>query len=99
MHINKFLDILKSKLPEICTDKDLVLQLPSFFKSPCTITRLRSQGRCPPHFYVKPHIYYLKDDVIAWLKEQYKPSERSIQPVKSPSNRSCKPCLTKAPAK
>lgn len=87
MHINKFLDVLESKLPEICSDRDLVLHLPNFFKSACTITRLRSQGRCPPHFYVQPHIYYLRDDVLCWLREQYKEQKikAPLQDIKKPS--------------
>lgn len=72
MHLNKFLDVLKNELPEICADKDLVEYLPNFFKNPTAITRLRSQGRCPPYFHVPPHIVYLRDDILGWLREIYK---------------------------
>lgn len=72
MHLNKFLDTLKDSLPAICVDKDLIQHMPNFFKSAVSITRLRAQGQCPPYFYIAPHVLYLRDDILCWVKERYR---------------------------
>ena len=72
MHnMETFLGDLRNKLPEVCADRDLVQQLPSIFRSHCTLTRLRAQGKAPPHFTVTPNVYYLRDDVLSWLRSVY----------------------------
>ena len=68
-HLDKFLDILKIELPDICSDKDLVEHLPDIFKNPCTLTRMRSRGQTPAYFSIDPNIYYLKEDVIGVSSE------------------------------
>ncbi len=81
MHnIEKFLEELKTKLPDVCADRDLVQQLPTLFKSHCTLTRLRAQGKAPPHFTIPPNVYYLRADVIAWLETHYIHQETIQEP-------------------
>lgn len=70
-HLQKFLESLTHVLPEICADKDLFLHLPNIFKSLPTIHRMRGKKQVPSHFYVAPNFYYLRDDVISWLLDQY----------------------------
>jgi hypothetical protein len=71
LNLKRFLDGLKTALPEVCTDADLIAHLPNFFKSPATMNRLRNQGKSPKFFSVFPHIYYLRDDVLDWLIDKY----------------------------
>jgi len=70
-HLDQFLDALKTRLPAICTDKDLVEHLPNIFKNPATATRMRARGQTPAYFSIAPNIYYLREDVIAWLRGRY----------------------------
>ena len=72
LHLNHFLEILQTELPEICADKDLVEHLPNIFKSLPTIHRMRQRGQVPAYFSISPNYYYLKNDVLAWLRERYK---------------------------
>jgi hypothetical protein len=87
MHLDRFLDGLKTALPEVCTDADLIAHLPNFFKSPATLNRLRSQGQCPPFFSVHPHIYYLRSDVLQWLKDKYQVKEAAAHQGKQTPRR------------
>ena len=68
-HLDKFLDILKIELPDICSNKDLVEHLQNILKKPCTLTRMRSRGQTPAYFSIDPNIYYLKEDVIGVSSE------------------------------
>lgn len=52
-------------------DKDLIDSLPEIFRSHATLTRMRKLQQAPGHFYVKPNVYYLKKDVMEWLKKRY----------------------------
>lgn len=71
MNLDNFLNTLKTELPPICTSKDLIRHVPVIFKNEASLTRMRAQGISPPYFRVPPHIHFLRDDVIAWLKGQY----------------------------
>ncbi len=71
-NIEKYLNSLQKKLPEICSDRDLVNNLPEIFKNPGTLTRMRARGQTPSYFSIDPNIYYLRDDVINWLRERHK---------------------------
>lgn len=86
LYLNQFLEFLKSELPVICSDKDLVEHLPNIFKNPCALTRMRSRKQAPPHFSIHPHIYYLRDDVISWLRERYQSEELSNEKLKQSYN-------------
>ena len=70
-HLAYFLETLKTELPEVCADKDLIDRLPNIFKSLSSIHRMRARGQVPPHFIIDPYIYYLKEDVLAWLRSRY----------------------------
>lgn len=70
-HIDNFLSDLNANLPAICTDKDLVNSLPDIFKSHGSLVRMRQRGEVPHHFYISPNIYYLKEDVLEFLKKRY----------------------------
>lgn len=70
-NLDQFLDDLSDSLPEICVDKDLVTRLPDIFRNPPNLNRMRSRKQAPKHFYIHPHYYYLKADVISWLREKY----------------------------
>jgi hypothetical protein len=70
--LDQFLETIESKLPEILSDKDLIHNVPEFFKSPSALSRLRSQKQSPAHFSISPScVRYLRADVIAWLKNRY----------------------------
>lgn len=71
MNIEEFFEDIEKKLPDMCTDKDLVKLLPGFFKSACSVHRMRALGRSPAYFHMKPHIVYLRKDVVEWLKDRY----------------------------
>jgi len=77
-HLNQFLTVLEVELPEICSDRDLVEHLPNIFKSLSTVHRMRYRGQTPPYFSIEPNIYYLKGDVIAWLKSRYNSKNESV---------------------
>jgi len=77
-HLNQFLEVLKEELPEICADKNLVEHLPNIFKNPCTLHRMRARGQAPAHFSIEPNIYYLRDDVVSWLRSRYKNNESTL---------------------
>lgn len=89
-HLNQFLEALKAELPEICADKDLVEHLPNIFKNPGTLTRMRQRGQVPSYFSISPNVYYLRDDVICWLRERYQNKEVSMSQVEKK-----KPCRSK----
>ena len=72
MNLNKFLYSVRDKLPEICSDKDLVKNLPDIFGSAPTIHRMRKKGQIPNHFVIEPFFYYLREDVISWIRSMYK---------------------------
>jgi hypothetical protein len=76
-YLERFLDSLKTVLPEICTDKDLVSHVPNIFKSLPTVHRMRQRKQVPAHFSVEPNFYYLRDDVICWLQECYKGAQKT----------------------
>ena len=82
-YLNQFLDSLKSTLPEICSDKDLVLHVPNIFRSLSTIHRMRNRGQIPPYFSVGNYFYYLRDDVISWLKSCYQSNSEIEQKKQS----------------
>lgn len=89
MCLDKFLDVLNTELPPICADKDLVKHLPNIFKNTGTLTRMRARGETPSHFYIAPNIYYLRDDVISWLRDRYQTKEKTPKPKqKTSTNRS-----------
>lgn len=75
-YLDQFLETLKTELPEICTDRDLIEHLPDIFKNHCALTRMRSRGQTPPYFSIAPNIYYLKDDILAWLRSRYQSNEQ-----------------------
>lgn len=77
-HLDQFLSSLSAGLPDICSDKDLVNHLPNIFKNHCTLTRMRSRGQTPAYFSISPNIYYLKEDVISWLRSRYNKENESI---------------------
>lgn len=83
-NLNQFLEAIKAGLPEICADKDLVEHLPDIFRNPCNLTRMRARGQTPPYFHVPPHVHYLRDDVICWLRERYQGEAIRLQ--EQPSN-------------
>ena len=70
-HLNQFLESLKSKLPPICADKDLIEHLPNIFRNASNICRMRARGQTPPYFLIDPHVHYLRDDVIHWIRGRY----------------------------
>lgn len=75
MNLNQFLNALRNVLPEICADKDLVLHMPNIFKSLPTIHRRRLKGQIPPYFFIDPYYYYLREDVMSWLRSKYQQEE------------------------
>lgn len=81
-YLNHFLDTLQSELPTICSDKDLVKHLPNIFKNPGTLHRMRARGQAPAFFAIEPNIYYLREDVVCWLRERYQGKEILIPQVK-----------------
>jgi len=85
-HLEKFLEVLNAELPDICADKDLVEHLPNIFKSLSTVHRMRYRGQVPPHFSIEPNIYYLREDVVDWLRSQYKVDEVDLSQVKKRNN-------------
>lgn len=70
-HLNQFLESLKSNLPPICADKDLIEHLPNIFRNTSNISRMRSRGQIPSYFLIEPHVHYLRDDVINWFRDKY----------------------------
>lgn len=77
-HLQEFLNTLKVSLPSICRDSDLVKNIPDVFGSLSTISRMRSKGNVPPHFFIGGHAFYLSDDVVDWVKSQYTDSKETI---------------------
>lgn len=70
-HLNQFLEVLETKLPEVCADKNLVDNLPFIFKNPGTLHRMRARGQSPTYFFIDPNFYYLRKDVLDWLRSRY----------------------------
>lgn len=70
-YLERFLESLKEELPEICTDKILVERLPDIFKSLTYIHRMRIRRQIPPFFCIAPNYFYLRSDVINWLRDRY----------------------------
>lgn len=85
-HIENFLEALDAELPDICADKDLVEHLPNIFKSLSTVHRMRYRGQVPPYFSIEPNIYYLREDVICWLRSRYQGNEESLSQEKECTN-------------
>lgn len=83
IHLNQFLENLKVKLPEVCSDRDLVEHLPDIFKNQCSLSRMRTRGQTPPYFLVPPHVHYLREDIICWLRDRYQGEAIRLQ--KQPS--------------
>ena len=79
-NLNKFLTTLERTLPKICADKDLVVSLPTVFKSSPTLVRMRQRGETPPYFFIKPNYHYLREDVINWLQSRYS-DRKNMAPV------------------
>ncbi len=75
IRLNQFLEDLRDALPSICMDKDLIECVPDIFRNPSNLSRMRARKQAPKHFLVIPHYYYLRDDVIDWLKEKYQSNE------------------------
>lgn len=71
LHLDEFLEELKVSLPEVCADKNLVERLPNIFKNPGTLHRMRARGQAPAHFFIYPNVYYLRDDVLDWIRTRY----------------------------
>lgn len=72
MNLDKFLKNIDEILPSICTDKDLIEKIPSFFKNPVSLFRLRQKKESPAHFQMpNGRVFYLKEDVITWIKDHY----------------------------
>jgi Protein of unknown function (DUF551) len=71
INLNQFLETLRSELPQICADRDLITYLPDIFRNSSNLSRMRARGQTPPYFSIQPHIYYLRDDVLSWLRERY----------------------------
>lgn len=87
MNLDKFLRNIDEILPSICTNKDLIDKIPIIFKNPVSLFRLRQKKEAPPHFQMpNGRVVYLKEDVIAWIKDHYsnshsKESTEDIQNV------------------
>jgi len=86
MNLDLFLDNLRERLPEICTDKDLVAHVPNIFRSLPTIHRRRKKMLVPTFFFIDPFFYYLREDVISWIRSKYEgkeafPSKKEEQDV------------------
>lgn len=72
MNLDKFLKNIDEILPMICTDRDLIEKIPTIFKTPVYLCRLRKRKEAPAYFRItKGRVAYLKADVIAWLKQSY----------------------------
>lgn len=72
MNLDKFLKSVDEALPPICTDRDLVEKIPTIFKNPVYLCRLRKRNDAPAFFRItKGRVTYLKADVIAWIKKSY----------------------------
>jgi hypothetical protein len=41
---------------------------------------MRARGQSPAFFHVQPHIHYLREDVICWLRERYQ-SKETVTPI------------------
>lgn len=80
-HLDQFLSALSAELPDVCSDKDLINQLPNIFKNHCTLTRMRSRGQTPAYFFIGPNFYYLKEEVISWMRSKYKSKNESMVEV------------------
>lgn len=74
--LSDFISALNDKLPDICTERDLIQTIPLVFKSHATLTRMRERNLAPPHFYIEPNYYYLKGEVISWIKSKHIDSGR-----------------------
>jgi hypothetical protein len=70
-YLDRFLGCLEKELPEICTDKILVERLPDIFRSLSSIHRMRTRRQTPAYFFIEPNYFYLKSDVLNWLRERY----------------------------
>lgn len=85
-YLDQFLSTLSEELPDVCSDKHLVNHLPDIFKNPCTLTRMRSRDQTPPYFFIAPNFYYLKEDVIHWLRSRY---NAKGEPIPNENHASC----------
>ena len=65
-----YLDKLSSDLPEVCSETDLVKYFPDIFKSTRMVHRMRHRGETPTHFFLKSNRYFLKSEIISWLKSR-----------------------------
>lgn len=84
-HLQDFLESIKTNLPEISTEKDLVLHIPCIFRSLATVHRMRKRKQVPSHLFIEPNFYYLKGDVIDWLRAWYQ--NMPTQPANTSSAR------------
>lgn len=86
-YVDQFLSMLSADLPDICTDRDLIATLPSVFKTHSTLTRMRAKGEAPSHFSFPPYHYYLKVEILCWLKSRYRTTgELEMVTEKEPSH-------------
>ena len=69
--LEQFLSELEELLPEICTDKDLIDLLPDIFKNPSALHRMRARGQTPEYFFIAPYFYYLRGNIISWLRSRH----------------------------
>ena len=86
MSLNKFLEKVAKALPEICADLDLVEIVPTIFRSPANMSRLRLQNQSPRYFSIRKRFFYLREDVVEWLKNQYSDTNIPKKPIKTSSS-------------
>ena len=88
--LDQFLSELETDMPEICTDKDLIDLLPDIFKNPGCLHRMRARGQSPEHFFIAPNFYYLRGNVISWLRSRHQCGDIT-NPQVNEESRACQP--------
>ena len=82
--LDQYLETIESKLPTLSCDRDLVSIAPEIFKSPSSLSRLRSNREGPPHFNINStRIIYLKKEVLDWLRSRYQKASVEKEGVSS----------------
>ena len=67
--IDRYIQELETKLPSVCTDKDL---LAANLASRPTLSRMRKASLGPAYFRIyRKKIAYLREDVLAWVRSIY----------------------------
>lgn len=82
MNLDKFLKHINEVLPPVCTDRDLVEKIPTIFKNPVSLFRLRQKKEAPAHFYLpNSRVVYLKEDIIEWIKGHYSSAKKPMDGI------------------